>query len=409
MESFRTGDGRVCEYMQVGDPNGKPVVFLHGTPGTAGSAVLLEDATPRQGVRLLALSRPGYGATTATAPGLLSAGQDVGELASRLGVEEFAALGVSGGGPFALAVGATLTTRVRHILIAGGPAPYHEIAPEVLAPEDVEAMDLLAAGDVDGAVARVTAGVRRDFDALSQLPVSEFEAAFSAMFPPTEHYFDARPDGRRMSSPMLTEHSHAMTGLCATTSAGTGRGTSICTMSLLRSSLVTVMLTRWLPQCTASGWLPGCPPGNSPSTPMPIMARCASDSGIGYSRPWSRPLLDERSRPIACCCDPRQALGGQPAWQVPSHRSAGPEHSHDTKCFTLDLVRATKATPIVIQETSSHACRRPHMSTSVRLLMAGEGRHRRRRGTWLGSPTRFASRSERSSTCACSPTARAGN
>jgi pimeloyl-ACP methyl ester carboxylesterase len=196
MESFRTGDGRVCEYMQVGDPNGKPVVFLHGTPGTAGSAVLLEDATPRQGVRLLALSRPGYGATTATAPGLLSAGQDVGELASRLGVEEFAALGVSGGGPFALAVGATLTTRVRHILIAGGPAPYHEIAPEVLAPEDVEAMDLLAAGDVDGAVARVTAGVRRDFDALSQLPVSEFEAAFSAMLPPTEHYFDTRPDGR---------------------------------------------------------------------------------------------------------------------------------------------------------------------------------------------------------------------
>jgi pimeloyl-ACP methyl ester carboxylesterase len=196
MELLRTADGRTFEYMEAGDRSGQPVVFLHGTPGTAGSAVLLDDAARRRGVRLLALSRPGYGATTTTAPGLLSVGQDVGELASGLGVQEFAVLGVSGGGPFALAAGAALATRVRHILIAAGPAPYHEIAPEALAPEDVEAIDLMASGDVDGAVATVTAGVRRDFDALSQLPVSEFEAAFSAMLPPTEHYFDTRPDGR---------------------------------------------------------------------------------------------------------------------------------------------------------------------------------------------------------------------
>jgi pimeloyl-ACP methyl ester carboxylesterase len=64
-----------------------------------------------------------------------------------LGVEEFAVLGVSGGGPFALAVGSTLTTRVRRILVAARPA-------------------------------------------------SEFEAAFSAMVPATEHYFDTRPADR---------------------------------------------------------------------------------------------------------------------------------------------------------------------------------------------------------------------
>jgi pimeloyl-ACP methyl ester carboxylesterase len=198
MELLRTADGRTFEFTEAGDPSGRPVVYLHGTPGTAGSAVLLDAAARRQGVRLLALSRPGYGATTTTAPGLLSVGHDVGELVSGLGVEEFAVLGVSGGGPFALAAGAALPTRIRQILVAAGPAPYQEVARESLAPEDLEAIDMLAAGDVDGAVAMVTAGVRRDFDALSQLPVSEFAVAFSALLPPTEHYFDTRPDDRAL-------------------------------------------------------------------------------------------------------------------------------------------------------------------------------------------------------------------
>jgi pimeloyl-ACP methyl ester carboxylesterase len=198
MNVFHTADGRALEYLELGDPNGQPVLFLHGTPGTAGSGVLLADAARRQGVRLLALSRRGYGETTTTLPSLMSVARDVGELASGLGVEEFAVLGVSGGGPFALAVGASLSTRVRHVLVAAGPAPYQEIAPEVLEPEDLEAIRLLAAGDTGGAVAAVTAGVRRDLDPLSRLPVQEFESAFSARFPPTEHYFDTRPDGRRI-------------------------------------------------------------------------------------------------------------------------------------------------------------------------------------------------------------------
>ena len=44
MDVFTTADGRDIEYVEVGDPSGQPVVYLHGTPGTAGSGVLLEDA-----------------------------------------------------------------------------------------------------------------------------------------------------------------------------------------------------------------------------------------------------------------------------------------------------------------------------------------------------------------------------
>jgi pimeloyl-ACP methyl ester carboxylesterase len=190
MESLRTADGRVLEYLEVGDPGGRPVAFLHGTPGTAGTAVLFDDAARRQSVRLFALSRPGYGATTTTAPGLLSVGQDLVDLATGLGIEQFDVLGVSGGGPFALAAGTTLTRRVRHVVVAAGPAPYYVIAPEALESEDVEALELLATGDVDGAVATLTAAVRRGFDAMCQLPASEFEAAFNEMSPST--YFETR-------------------------------------------------------------------------------------------------------------------------------------------------------------------------------------------------------------------------
>jgi pimeloyl-ACP methyl ester carboxylesterase len=194
MDVFRTADGREIEYVEAGDPGGRPVVHLHGTPGTAGSVALLADAARHNGVRLIAVSRPGYGRSTTTPPGLQSVALDVGELASGLGIEEFAVLGVSGGGPFALATAAGMPERVRRVLIAASPGPVHLLAPQHLEPDDVRALELVAAGDVDEAVALVTTEARRDFDALRQLPDGEFKKALSGIAPPSEHYFDTRPD-----------------------------------------------------------------------------------------------------------------------------------------------------------------------------------------------------------------------
>jgi pimeloyl-ACP methyl ester carboxylesterase len=190
------GEDRLLEYVEVGDPAGQPVVLLHGTPATAGYAVLYDEAARSSGVRLVAFSRPGYGASTMTAPGLLRTGADVDALANALGIDTFGALGVSGGGPFALAVGAALPTRVRSIVVAGGPGPYHQVAPQMLEPEDLEGIELLAAGDVDAALATVTVSAQRAYGEMAALPTSEFEAAFSAGGPPTEHYFEERPEQR---------------------------------------------------------------------------------------------------------------------------------------------------------------------------------------------------------------------
>ena len=188
--------GRVLECLEVGDPGGRPVVYLHGTPGTAGCAALLDGPARRQGVRLVAVSRPGYGGSATTAPGLTSVGADIGELTAALGIEEFAVLGTSGGGPFALAVAAAVPERVRRVGVAAGPGSHCEVAPEVLDAQDFLALDLLAAGDVAGAMAVLTTSAAAVFDAMTGLPASEFVEAFSRVAPPTEHYFDSRPADR---------------------------------------------------------------------------------------------------------------------------------------------------------------------------------------------------------------------
>jgi pimeloyl-ACP methyl ester carboxylesterase len=194
MEVFTTAGGREMEYADVGDRAGQPVVYLHGTPGTAGSVQLLEKAAHRNGVRLLAVSRPGYGASTTTAPGLLSVGRDIAEITSGSGIDDFAVLGTSGGGPFALATAAAAPDRVRQVLVAAGPGPVHLLAPELLEPDDERALDLLAAGEVDAAVALLTAEAQQAFDGLRSLQGEEFVEALVGMRPPDEHYFDTRPD-----------------------------------------------------------------------------------------------------------------------------------------------------------------------------------------------------------------------
>ncbi len=94
---------RVVEVWDGGDPDGLPVVFHHGSPGSRHQAMLGAQAAMRQQVRLVSMSRPGYGASPNIPPSLASVGADTLVLADALGIADFAVLGVSGGGPYALA------------------------------------------------------------------------------------------------------------------------------------------------------------------------------------------------------------------------------------------------------------------------------------------------------------------
>ena len=100
-------------YSEYGDPLGLPVLYCHGTPGSSVECELAEQSARRHGLRLIAPDRPGYGATDAAyAMGHAAWAQVVMQLLQRLGIERYAVLGISGGGPNALALAAADAERV---------------------------------------------------------------------------------------------------------------------------------------------------------------------------------------------------------------------------------------------------------------------------------------------------------
>src|SRR5919106_1980341 len=104
-----TADGRVLAVAEWGDPDGIPLVALHGTPG--GRIIYWADPTiyARHGLRRITIDRPGYGDSTRL-PGRSVADivPDVVTITEQLGIGAFAVTGGSGGGPHALALAALL-------------------------------------------------------------------------------------------------------------------------------------------------------------------------------------------------------------------------------------------------------------------------------------------------------------
>jgi pimeloyl-ACP methyl ester carboxylesterase len=187
-------DGRTLEYAEFGDPSGIPAVLFHGTPGSAAGGAIVADAASASGVRLVAPSRPGYGESTFSPPGLAASVPDTLELADHLGLERFAVLGTSGGGPFALAVAAVAPDRVTSVSVLAGPGVYAEVKPEVLGDDDRRALALAADGDVDGAMTIMNGLGDAFLGKLRHLPPAEFAAALATIAPPGETWLDRHPD-----------------------------------------------------------------------------------------------------------------------------------------------------------------------------------------------------------------------
>jgi pimeloyl-ACP methyl ester carboxylesterase len=127
-------DGRVLAYSEYGSPDGQPIIYFHGAP----SSRLEERPDPADlaslGLRIIASDRPGIGRSDPK-PGrrLIELADDIVELTAQLGIHDFAVMGASAGGPYALACAAQLPTRVRAVGLNGSVAPID-------APEMTEAM-----------------------------------------------------------------------------------------------------------------------------------------------------------------------------------------------------------------------------------------------------------------------------
>ncbi|MBM3674877.1 MAG: hypothetical protein FJW88_07935 [Actinobacteria bacterium] len=102
--SLRLAAGCDVGFAEYGAPGGNSVLWFHNTPGARRQIPPVARAIAgRLGVLLIALERPGIRSTPQLYPTVAGWAEDVGELADRLGLEQFACVGLSGGGPYVLA------------------------------------------------------------------------------------------------------------------------------------------------------------------------------------------------------------------------------------------------------------------------------------------------------------------
>jgi len=118
-------DGRELGWAEYGEPDADPVLWFPGTPGARAQlpADALEEANARR-LRVIVVERPGTGHSTPhTYTSIAGFVPDVDSLTDHLGIDQFAAIGLSGGGPFVLAVAAGLGDRMTTGVVLGGIGP----------------------------------------------------------------------------------------------------------------------------------------------------------------------------------------------------------------------------------------------------------------------------------------------
>lgn len=119
-----SADGRQLAVKVSGNPEGRSVFLLHGTPGSRLGPFPRGRLLYEQGVRLITFDRPGYGRSDRLERRRVAdVAADVAAIADDLGLDQFAVLGRSGGGPHALACAALLPGRVTRAAVLVGLAP----------------------------------------------------------------------------------------------------------------------------------------------------------------------------------------------------------------------------------------------------------------------------------------------
>jgi pimeloyl-ACP methyl ester carboxylesterase len=149
---LEVGGGRTLHVYDTApqDSGLSPVIWHHGTPNIGAPPEPLFAAANRLGLRWVSFDRPGYGGSTiAQGRTISSVARDVAKVADALGIDQFAVVGYSGGGSYALGCAAVLGSRVRAVLSLAGIAPYGADGLDWFAgmvPSSVAALGTAAAG-----------------------------------------------------------------------------------------------------------------------------------------------------------------------------------------------------------------------------------------------------------------------
>jgi pimeloyl-ACP methyl ester carboxylesterase len=136
-KTTKAPDGRILCFAEWGDPNGRPVFSLHGTPGcrllsSRKVEYQFDELAGSLGARVITYDRPGYGQSDRNAGRrVVDSAADVATIASAIGLTKFAVEGGSSGSIHAMAAAEVLFDRVTRVGITAPMAPYFELGHEL--------------------------------------------------------------------------------------------------------------------------------------------------------------------------------------------------------------------------------------------------------------------------------------
>jgi pimeloyl-ACP methyl ester carboxylesterase len=189
-------DGRTLAYCKYGDPQGAPVFYAHGGPGSRLEAAIFHDSAARQGFCLISTDRPGMGQSTFKPDReLLDYPKDILELAGTMGIEKFGVIGWSGGGAHTVVCGYSLASQLLFNIVLCGYTNFSELP---------GAADML-----NTKADRISVGLSRKFPPLFQLFFDLM--ALSVKYFPEAYYNEASKalnssDREIMADPAFKAH-----------------------------------------------------------------------------------------------------------------------------------------------------------------------------------------------------------
>ena len=117
-------DGRVLAYEEYGIATGFPVLSFHGGLSSRLDAAPAHEAAVAKGIRLVSPDRPGMGLSTYQQDGASLTGPPTSpHLTEALGIEQFAVMGWSAGGPYAAVCAAKMDGRVTAAALLSSAVP----------------------------------------------------------------------------------------------------------------------------------------------------------------------------------------------------------------------------------------------------------------------------------------------
>lgn len=121
-------DGRKLGYSECGDPDGRALLAFPGFPNSRVSGALLDELGRERGLRVVCPERPGQGVSDPHPERTLADWpEDVRDLLDALGIDRAVVVGISAGGPYALATAALLPDRVDRVAVVCGVGPMEAV------------------------------------------------------------------------------------------------------------------------------------------------------------------------------------------------------------------------------------------------------------------------------------------